>query len=971
MKRLDVSLLHNLFNDGQKVDNSDLNVEQIRNVESDASIVFNHFGTGVLPESLEQNILFDSDDLPEVQAALLAANNFDGSALSAHNQPSDNNYGNQLEVQLTDSSAIGRLCVKVAIIGLSFDDTLQYDKFYFYKDGTQVTSKHYKEILAIFTNDFKGNNNCSRNLGGRLTIKEAKSFQISLDSIMESQDEQPNIFWRDFKLPSLSTSLQDTIQNGIGSEYDISSLNINTTPANLRVLATDDVTTQIGQKFKARTNNIQKVTLMLSVSKDDEAEINDTYDWSGDLIVSIYALQKSVVCSSDIVPELAIDFDPDPIPLAQLSFNQSSLRSNGYVLNDVPQPVDFIFNNSKVGTAGNITVDSYYAVVVKRSGDASVGNIYLASGTDLTDNSRLTIFSGVWVDVQEEDLWFQVWTDAIKVSDGKAYDAGHGIQIDKTTLDTETASIIDNIESGYSFYSTGRNITNNVIVQASLLSSVKDTDERNGSAIYSRQQFVPSISLISEASLSTLQSTTDPLILGAVSDTNPKLNKDLEKIQSIPGLAKNDTFCVINPDSDLLSNNLIGSKLLPNIDALTKEYKIVKATYCTDGYGDVDGDGEITSDDITRATELIGESIYYNSTQTKINDGYLSTLELLRADVDGDGYVTSTDVDYITNYVNKSINSFPAGTSFTHLCLQVQSFIGRYDGYFDCDGYIRLDGYSGLNIINPNNLSTDELEYDGYIGSVLIDSDIIFTTVPFSPVTYNIIAKPFWQPYLVNLTSNTRNVSCVFSDQSQVEITDCDSGSTLCSDINASNLTVDVGKNDYFVPDNLYIKNGQILRTDGSYYPIDFEIGTIILKLPEVPLSEANINIFEKFVMDSGNGKTVAGFNAMKYADCTTVQSEDLLANRVKFDVSIQSFYPNLDGYDETYGYGVIVDDIIGVSMDNSTGILTLNIKDLAVDNTYLTLVTKIQINVLLKKAGWKNSLLTIEPTQVEGIISS
>jgi hypothetical protein len=108
----------------------------------------------------------------------------------------------------------------------------------------------------------------------------------------------------------------------------------------------------------------------------------------------------------------------------------------------------------------------------------------------------------------------------------------------------------------------------------------------------------------------------------------------------------------------------------------------------------------------------------------------------------------------------------------------------------------------------------------------------------------------------------------------------------------------------------------------------------------------------------------------MKYSDCTTVQREDLLLNKVKFDVAIQSFYPNLDGYSEVDGYGVIVDDIIGVYIDPLNGILTLSIKDLSVDPVYMTLVSKLQITVFLKKSGWNNEVLTIESNQLEGLLS-
>src|SRR5690606_38945600 len=136
-------------------------------------------------------------------------------------------------------------------------------------------------------NDFKGNNNCSRNLGGRVVIREVQSYQLSRDSIMSSQDLEPNLFFRDFKISGLisgstpTVSLQMTLQAGMGPEFTVDSLNIQTTVKQNRTIPAGDVTTKIGQKFKARTNNIQKVTLLLGVHKDFAASVEDQFDWNG------------------------------------------------------------------------------------------------------------------------------------------------------------------------------------------------------------------------------------------------------------------------------------------------------------------------------------------------------------------------------------------------------------------------------------------------------------------------------------------------------------------------------------------------------------------------------------------------------------------------------------------------------------------------------------------------------------------
>lgn len=974
--RLPVSTIKNNWHDAQRVDVGDMDVEQTAYLANDACIINNHMGTGVLLSSPTPAILFDSDSLDETQASLLASGNFDGTGLQVAEQPSDSNLGNQLEVELTNSTVFGRFSVKVLIVGLDFQDTPQYDRFVFHKNEKQVSKKHYKEILAIFFNDFKGNNNCSRDFGGRITIKEAASYQLSRDPIMVAQDVEPNIFFRDFKLPDPLITLANTIQTGMGNEYSVNSLNINTTVKLNRTLSASDVTSKVGQKFKATTNNIQKITLLLGAARDDSASVENRFDWSGDIVISVYELQTTVSCPTDIVPELAIDFDPKSQPLAQLSFSKDELYDNGYILTDVLQPVDFVLSDTQLGSTTNSIVvpGRYYVFTINRSGSAHTGGILIGVGNDKLDDSRETLFGGSsWVDVEEEDLWFQIWTDAAKVADGQAYDAGNGIEITKTTTNSLGAEI-DYALSAQAFADSGQNILNTGVIQALNVESVAEQDERTGNTVNSRQKFEPLFSFVTSANLATLKSTSEPLIIGAAQDINPKRNTVLDKTQTLPGLAKGDVFTIVNPDPDLLSLNLLGSKLIPNLDNANKDYRIFKVTLCTDGYGDVNGDGYIDALDIARAAELVGEGILSSTTQQKIIDGYISTLELLRADVNGDGYVTSTDVTLITQYVNRQINSFPAGSSFQHLSIQVQQSIGRYDGYYDCDdGYVRLDGYEGDNVVESTSLNAYELLYDGYNTVPSIDgNDSAFTTVTFAGTTFRIKPQPFWQDYLLVFSSDARTVQSSFTYPESIVPNSCSSAALFsCTDRSDVVPEADPGRNDIFVPDNFIIGKGQILRPDGSFYPVDFEIGQIILQLPEVQLTEASINIFNKFVVDAGNGYTSAGYPALRFADCSTVQSDALVKKQLRFNVSIQSLNYNLDGYDSEDGYSVIVNDGLKTYMDHSTGILTITVSDLAVDPVVLSKTTRIQVTVFLKKAGFKNSALVVDSDAITGLISS
>ena len=122
VKRTPVSAQQNIWHDNQQVDNTDLTLEQQYNDTIVSSVINNHIGTGILPEVLVQNILFDSS---------LVSGYLDGVAIFTQNQPADNNFGNQLEINLDGSKVGGRKSVKIAIIGLDFQSNLQFEIFYF------------------------------------------------------------------------------------------------------------------------------------------------------------------------------------------------------------------------------------------------------------------------------------------------------------------------------------------------------------------------------------------------------------------------------------------------------------------------------------------------------------------------------------------------------------------------------------------------------------------------------------------------------------------------------------------------------------------------------------------------------------------------------------------------------------------------------------------------------------------------
>lgn len=650
-KRNPVSAIQNVWFDAEQVDNSDLTLEQNYNDTITSGIIANHIGTGVLPEVLEQFIIFDS---------LLVSGFLDGVAIYPQNQPTDNNFGNQLEIQLSNSLAAGSRTVKVGIIGLDFQSNLQFETFVFRVNETQVTQKHFAKVLVLLFNDFIGDPDLSFNLGGNLIIKEARPMTLSRDPIMVSQNLEPNLFFRDFFLDG-PISLKSLLQGALPT-YNIDTLGIYTAEKDNKVLSKDDVTTQIGEKFLAATNNIQKVTLLLSVRNlDDE---NDLV-WNGDLVASIYPLQSTIECPSDISPELAIDFAPSNIPLAQLSFNYGSLQAAGVVLDTVPQPVDFVFSNSTVAGGNVVVPGSYYAVALKRGGAANKCDILMAVGNNRTNNSRITTFTGsLWVDIPEEDLWFEIWTDAAKVSDGQGYDSGHGIIIPKTDLDPATQATVD-------FSLEGIQFIGNDVFRALVAAVTEETDpvpdQRTGNPVLSRKQFVPQVTLLNSIDIANLEITAEPLLIGAISDKNRKFYDAIasqinSKLYSAT-LATDELLVRIVDDptdtvryntdvtaliTNLLNGDFISAKFTPNGNNPSVYYRLSSARLCSMIVGDVNGDGLITNEDL----DLLNSYLDYD-----LNIG-----PPLHTQIVTDGYTLTFNNGYETGIVSFS-NAF--GLSFS------------------------------------------------------------------------------------------------------------------------------------------------------------------------------------------------------------------------------------------------------------------------------------------------------------------
>jgi hypothetical protein len=339
-----------------------------------------------------------------------------------------------------------------------------------------------------------------------------------------------------------------------------------------------------------------------------------------------------------------------------------------------------------------------------------------------------------------------------------------------------------------------------------------------------------------------------------------------------------------------------------------KEYRIIAATLFTDAYGDVDGDGEVTTNDLLIVSSWMpdGYDLSDPVDQQKLIDGKVSLDRVLRADVNGDGKVDAADVALIQDFLDKVISTFPAGSSFQRMLIEVEN---------------NLDP-----LTDPADMPAD---------------NTVFTTTPFASVPWEIDYFRTWLPDRIDICDMRRLVPTTF--------TEAPDGDTCYG-----------GKNDFFVPGDLLL-DGYLLKPDGDPHPLDFEVGYLSLRVPvtdsvgDPTILDGYVGflLFESFVAESTLGKTSAGFPAMRYSDRSLVQIGDFAANRVRISASLQSLANEWPA-----PFGGNIQDLVGMYYDPSTSLLMLRVKDL-LDDGYGNLLPsqsmRVLVTVYLKKAGFAN----------------
>lgn len=909
--------------DFKRVSKNDMDLEQNASQGIAAANFDAVAGSGVLLEFPQEPIIFDSDDLDSFQQGLYAISTFDGQGvLSSAYTATDTVGGAQLALTMTGARLDGFLSTTVFILGKTFDQTLIYEVIELGNNVTEISKNHFIEVTNIMFQNLRGNLNTTVDgygcfdVGGRLVIAEASSMRPTRDSIIVEKTNAPQINFAKFKTANAGKSLSTTVEEAIGSSNDIDDLDINTTVASTRDFTAGAATDVVyAQKFEMKGNNIQKITLLLSLESGNS--------WSGNLVIGIRPLQTSTTYVTDFLPDDEIGFDPSTEPLEEVSVNQDDLELYGVVLDTSVQPVDFFFTGSNISNSSlsGLIEGNYYAITIRRTGSSATGTIQLQEATNSDTKLRLTVFdNSIWTDVSSSSLWFRVWGDAARVASGIAYDDGIRLVTPKTTTDNNGVEV-QNFTEDYDFVNTSEDAENYLIVQQSTEYTTPESHPRTGDLVYSRKEDAPEFSMLEQSSVFTLLTAGDETVLLArLRDRNARSNPTISGTTNYPGLALGNVFTILDPGTDLLNQNVVGSILIPNTAKPTLKYRITSQTTYTDLIGDTNLDGVVDVADAARIVALDGYAADLSSgtvaaaTQlAAVRNGDTSVAEIIRADVNGSGFVSSIDSTIINSHINDGY-ALPAGSTLIRMELEVEALT------------------SPISYLTSSAVSTLALENS--------DTDFINNTT-FAAIPYRIDFLESWKPENIEVLDLRRYVSTTFLDFDS-------------SDLTAS--TENGGQNNLFASGDMYL-SGSVKELDGTFHPLDFERNTIEIELPAGDTA-GEFNVFETLVVSK-----------MRFSDGTLVANTALTNSQVKFDVSIASHVKDLDGYDYD-GYGGTSDESIGTYMNHATGLFRIKATNI-VNNTFLPQVrTRIVIGVSLKKAGFANSVKEVDPTELGQLLT-
>lgn len=687
------------FFDGQKLSEADLDQEQIHLRGLTSNHIASAHGSGLIKENpLENRILFTLSNpgyyAENISKFVISAGTFDGKPIYLDRQPSNSEYGNRLIFELKNVIVKNNYPVKIIILGTKYNPLdsrgeIITEYLDFEDSFKKVTSNYYKKIYAIYFNNLSGGlgnsfyNNSVKSYDYfssqeiDLIVSESDTIEIFPKSLSISQVESPNYYLNDFITYSEDTSLLDIFSEALDETFATNEIYYETNPAEVLLFSSGESSAvSYGQKFLAKTNGIQKISLLMGLDTSISSE------FSGNLVISVHRLTTSANCITDVIPDNLINFDPEVMPLVEASYAYSDLLSMGIKLGEVPTIVNFDFSSTLIANPNldpSLDIDSYYCFIIKRVGDTSTGSIRIYQGYDKSykkkqngqpltiqeeyalKNTIFTEFDIVnnkYIDDSDKSLWFEVHASTIEVTSGAAF-SEDGIQF-------EIPSYIEYIGNNLIPFTLTdielKNINgekNYIILDRSEKFTTPIAHPRTGNYTFTRISDSYSITILSQTELNSILDL-NPNILGYVVDNNDRSPTDISGTFSYVGQITPDKIYFINPSNNLLTKAILNRIFIPDTTCnCGSQYKISSISCSIKKVADLNSDGKITYQDLDSALNLAGNALTSSVTQNLLLNGKISLVDFYKADVNNDGSIDGSDIsiieDAIDGYINFSI----------------------------------------------------------------------------------------------------------------------------------------------------------------------------------------------------------------------------------------------------------------------------------------------------------------------------
>jgi hypothetical protein len=687
------------FFDGQKLSEADLDQEQIhlRGLASDH--IMSAHGSGLIKENpLEERALFTLSNpgfySENASKFVINAGNFDGKPIFLDRQPSDTTFGKRLIFELKNAIIKNNYPVKIVILGSRYNPLdsrgeIVVEYLEFNESLKKVTSNYYKNIYAIYFNNLSGGlgnsfyNNSAESynyLSSQqldLVIYESDSIEIFPKSLTVSQVESPNYYLNNFFTYSEEKSLLDIFNEALDETFSSSEIYYETDPSEILLFSQGESSAvSYGQKFLAKTNGLQKISLLMGLDTSISSE------FSGSLVISIHKLTTATNCITDAVPDNLINFDPEATSLVEATYSYDDFLAMGVKLGESPTIVDFDFSSTLIANPNlepSLEIDSYYCFIVKRVGDTSTGTIRLYQGYEKsyqkTQNGQaltiqeqyepkttlfteFDIINNKYVDDSDRGLWFELHSSTVELTSGKAF-SEDGVQF-------EVPSYIEYIGNNLIPFNLKdielKNINgekNYIVLDRSEKFTTPIAHPRTGNYTFTRILDTYSIAIFSESELNSILDL-NPNILGYVTDNNDRSPSDISGTFSQVGQITPDKIYFINPPSSLLTKALVNRIFIPDTGcSCGSQYKISSVSCSVQRAADINSDGKITYQDLDSVLSLAGNTLTSLVTQNLILNGTISLEDFYKADVDNDGAIDGSDIsiieDAIDGYINFSI----------------------------------------------------------------------------------------------------------------------------------------------------------------------------------------------------------------------------------------------------------------------------------------------------------------------------